>query len=158
MSEQSQIQFYHSYWVQNDTAQFVSHTSQKKKPSVADDCLQLRARAFFNDFWIFQLFSKITQMACTSAGNVVSGSNWSHDHTYSQADTAETINENSDHWARFRSGTDVPYHRVSIDTIFHMQSKTLVHSAELPSSLFSATVHQLTLIGIVQGNVIPTSQ
>ena len=29
VSEQSQIQFYQSYWVQNDTAQFVSHTSQK---------------------------------------------------------------------------------------------------------------------------------
>ena len=72
--------------------------------------------------------------------------------------TTETTNENSDHWARFRSDTDVPYHRVSIDTIFHMQSKTLVHSAELSSSLFSATVHQLTLIGIVQGNVVPTFQ
>ena len=84
--------------------------------------------------------------------------NWSRDHTYSQADTTETINENSDHWARFRSGTDVPYHRVSINTIFHMQSKTLVHSAELSSSLFSATVHQLTLIGKVQGNVVPFFQ
>ena len=72
--------------------------------------------------------------------------------------TTVTTNENSDHWARFRSDTDVPYHRVSIDTIFHMQSKTLVHSAELSSSLFSATVHQMTLIRIVQGNVIPTSQ
>ena len=51
--------------------------------------------------------------------------------------TTVTTNENSDHCARFRSGTDVPYHSVSIDTIFHMQSKTLVHSAELSSSLFS---------------------
>ena len=30
VSEQNQTQFYQSYWVQNDTAQFVSHTSQKK--------------------------------------------------------------------------------------------------------------------------------
>ena len=74
VSEQSQIQFYQSYWVQNNTARFVRRTSQKKKPSVADNCLQLQARAFFNDFWIFQLLSKITQMAFTSAGNVVSGS------------------------------------------------------------------------------------
>ena len=29
VSEQSQIQFYRSYWVKNDTARFVSHTSQK---------------------------------------------------------------------------------------------------------------------------------
>ena len=29
VSEQSQIQFYQSYWLQHDTAQFVSHTSQK---------------------------------------------------------------------------------------------------------------------------------
>ena len=29
VSEQSQIQFYQSYWVKNDTARFVSHTSQK---------------------------------------------------------------------------------------------------------------------------------
>ena len=72
--------------------------------------------------------------------------------------TTVTTNENSDHWARFLSDTDVPYHRVSIDTIFHMKSKTLVQNAELSSSLFSATVHQLTLIGIVQGNVIPTFQ
>ena len=72
--------------------------------------------------------------------------------------TTVTTNENSDHWARFRSDTDVPYHRVSIDTIFHLQSKTLVHSAELSTSLFSATVHQLALIGIVQSNVIPTFQ
>ena len=51
-----------------------SATQVRKKPSVADNCLQLQARAFFNDFWIFQLLSKITQMAFTSAGNVVSGS------------------------------------------------------------------------------------
>ena len=51
-----------------------SATPVRKKPAVADDCLQFQARAFFNDFWIFQLFSKITQMACTSAGNVVLGS------------------------------------------------------------------------------------
>ena len=49
------------------------HKSEKK-PSVADNCLQLQARAFFNNFWIFQLFSKISQIAFTSAGNVVSGS------------------------------------------------------------------------------------
>ena len=29
VSEQSKIQFYQSYWVKNDTARFVSHTSQK---------------------------------------------------------------------------------------------------------------------------------
>ena len=29
VSEQNQIQFYQSYWVKNDTARFVSHTSQK---------------------------------------------------------------------------------------------------------------------------------
>ena len=29
VSEQSQIQFDQSYWVKNDTAQFVSYTSQK---------------------------------------------------------------------------------------------------------------------------------
>ena len=29
VSEQSKIQFNQSYWVKNDTARFVSHTSQK---------------------------------------------------------------------------------------------------------------------------------
>ena len=29
VSEQSQIQFYQSYWVKNETSRFVSHTSQK---------------------------------------------------------------------------------------------------------------------------------
>ena len=81
-----------------------------------------------------------------------------HANTRMASYTTVTTNEYSDHWARFRSGTDVPYHRVSIDTTFHLQSKTLVHSAELSSSLFSATVHQLALIGIVQGNVFRTFQ
>ena len=36
--------------------QHVSSATQVRKPTVADDCLQLQARAFFNDFWIFQLF------------------------------------------------------------------------------------------------------
>ena len=91
---------------------------------------------FSTIFGFFNFFRKLLEWLVQVLETWCQAQNWSRDHTYSQADTTETINENSDHWARFTSGTDVPYHRVSIDTIFHMQSKTLVHSAELSSSLF----------------------
>ena len=133
------------------------HKSEKY-PSVADNCLQLQARAFFNDFLLFQLFFENYSSGLFECWKRDIGLKIDHAITRTVSYTTKTINENSDHWARFRSGRDVPYHRVSIDTIFHMQSKTLVHCAELSSSLFSATVHQMTLIRIVQGNVIPTFQ
>ena len=111
----------------------VSHTSQKNKPPVADDCLQLQARAFFNDFWIFQLFFENHSNGLYKCWKRGIGLKIGHAFTRIASYTTVTTNENSDHWARFRSDTDVPYHRVSINTIFHMQSKTLVHSAELSS-------------------------
>ena len=48
--------------------------------------------------------------------------------------TTVTTNENSDHWARFRSGTDVPYHRVSIDTFFTCNQR-------LSSTVLSSRAH-----------------
>ena len=136
----------------------LSATQDRKKPSVANNCLQLQARAFFNDFLIFQFFFENYSSGLFKCWKRDIGLTIDHAITRTVSYTTKTINENSDHWARFRSGTDVPYRRVSIDTIFHMQSKTLVHSGELSSSLFLATVDQMTLMRIVQGNVIPTFQ
>ena len=74
MSEQSQIQFYVSYWVIHYTARFVSHTSLKNNLPQLIIASSFKLEPFSTIFGIFQLFSKITQMAFASAGNVVSGS------------------------------------------------------------------------------------
>ena len=69
-----------------------------------------------------------------------------HSHTISCITKYSAISTNwrSDYSMSFRYGTGVPYHRVSVNTIFHVQSKTRDHSAELASS-FSPTVHQIKL-------------
>ena len=135
MSEQSQIQFYQSYWVQNNTARFVSHTSQKNNLPQLIIASSSKLEPFSTIFGFFNCFRKSLKLLlqCWKRGI---GLKIGHAITRIASYTTVTTNENSDHWARFRSDTDVPYHRVSIDTIFHMQSKTLVHSAEFSSSLF----------------------
>ena len=74
MSEQSQIQFYQSYWVKNDTAQFVSHTSQKNNLSLLIIASSSKLEPFSTIFRFFNFFLKNTQVACSIAGNVISGS------------------------------------------------------------------------------------
>ena len=66
------------------TQHVLSATQVRKKPTVADDCLQLQARAFFNDFWIFQLFGKSLKWLVQVLETWYRAQNWSRNHTYDQ--------------------------------------------------------------------------
>ena len=83
VSEQSQVQFYQSHWVENHTARFVS-PKLKKQPVAADNCLQLQASAFFTDFWIFQIFSKLLKWLVQVLETWYLVQWLSRDHTHSQ--------------------------------------------------------------------------
>ena len=135
MSEHSQPQFYRSYWVETCTENFVSTTSWKiilPQLVIASSFKLEPFSPIFRFFYFFKNYS-IGLYKCWNCGI---GLKIGHAITRITRYTTVTINENSDHWARIKYGTDFSYHRVSIDTIFHVQSKTLVHRAQRSSSLF----------------------
>ena len=133
MSEHSQTEFYQSYMVENHSVHFVSHTSWKNGLS----------KMITTSSYILECFSPIFGLLFE---NYSSGSykDWKRmiglniGHTIPRKDRYTEISTNwgSDNWIGFRHGPGVRYHCVSTDTIFHLQPISLVHSAEVASSLF----------------------
>ena len=83
VSEQSQIQFYQSYWVKND-ARFVSRTGLKINLPKLINTSSHELETFKPNFEIFKIFRKLLKWLVQVLETWYQAQNWSRDHTYGQ--------------------------------------------------------------------------
>ena len=131
----SQYQFYQTYWVENCTARFFGYKSWEEDLPRLIITSSYKLECFLTIFENFKIFRKLLKWLVPDWKRKI-GLKIGHAPPRIARYTVTSSNWSSDCWMSCRWCTDLPYHRISIDSVFYVQPKTFFHSAELSSSLF----------------------